>query len=578
MNPAELKTDKIGIVYLKVDGDSTKYPCTSARIVFAMNTIAQASVVVGGGVPLDIKNGSSRIVQPERILDRLISMSSGRQRFLACELYEDEYDESGTHGNRRIFTGYIVSGGVNYKAGPPGAFTIQFDCMSYQCLLLVSPVSAFTLAQGVKLIYRDNTGKPITLDTMTKPDHAMSAISFAQRLEMFASQLAGQKLDTILAHVMAFVVHAASLLPAGDSLSDNEDEHTRKLVEDSIFSNYRINDSATYTTESYANKLWVTELGNELYGSITGSSLFEAIVSAMMSDSRLLNLVPRWSKHADKEHAADIMPMELVPDICWNTSAYGTINIKTKWINSVSYMNNAQASLNTPDVVIASFRSNNYDTFDGSTAPIGMACANNQLNSVLRANRNNLERVFSESSGYRVKEVTAPKWLHDAAMASREIARGEIAGGNISFIPKYYIPKTEAEAQNAYVQKLTVDNYISTSVGQICTSLADDIAQAILIRNYMMLDSCTVTLLPSARFGGTGEVFENSLGKMVKIDLSDMETTEGSDLSVTGMLTSIVYQYSAAERSTSSYVLGLSRVHPSEVRIRDLNCPIYMRA
>ena len=546
---------KIGTIVLKAGGQ--EFPCTALSLHMSINNIPSATVVVGCGDL--IANPEKKVASAEDLLSQVLS----RHKQAYLEMVECSIMEDLDGARTTIFKGVIVAGYVMYKTGTPTIRAIKFQCMNQACKLYVAPLSAHRNICGASIVkYMNDT------DAYAKEKIDKSAFLFSMGNQLDADHIReqvlkrghGQSLAKLVAGVVNEIVAAESEGAKGE-LSGKDITH----VADYLYSNYKVN-AGTLSPDS--EEAFVRELTAGILQAIYSGSIYEAIQRTILSNSFMLNIVPRWSDQNFK--------LEIAPTRAWITT--GRVVVGADNVISMDSVYKPLVCLNTPDAFIAHF-----DTSEElMKAAAAQQVATSGINGVFSTNPELLETLKArfQTGGnvplktqaldehlFKTKYYPAPTWLYNIFM-------------KVSQTENERKPAAKAKHTTASNQTGAKSNTLEeaeAAVAQVNVQkereLADLVAKALFNHLFGAGDTAYVRVLPSLRF----KWFEANLGNVLDIRFDNTKKLSASPLNIRGMLQAVHYEYSSGTSSTVSYTIELSRVRPVDPSEKSIECPLYQR-
>ena len=536
-----------------------EFPCSTFQMTMRLNDIAGAVVHVDMGV--SIKDGT--VYNPEQLLSRVM----GRERSdnsaglvpctVICIRNKLRFP---------VFNGYISSGELSYSAMYPPKKYAVFRCMAPQCMLMDSPLSAYVEAGGGDIVDRLTSSERISAGTaMTRSGFYLGQrTDIAEAVSSLSSKLEGRTVAERCGILLEMVRLKSSFKQAKD-MSKEIDADKTDLVKYLGGKTYLNKDMAGMDKDvAFA---WDAQMAASLANGMLGGSIWSALYNVLRSTEYMLSLIPRVSLEEDFDFKMDVRP-----STAWKTGGAEPLALEAGDILSIKMKALPLSVLSTPDVFIVNFSSpcpfNLNDEGKDRMLPggVGVACSDPKMQAKLRSasSVSELGKMLEQCKTYRTKEFDAPQWLHAVAPAALT------KGGGKGEKSELRTPDTTEEAQESEKNTYELDKAVLDSV-------ANEIAEALLVHFYMSQDSVDVHVSPDLFFGSLG--LENRIGETLELDLLtgqvDFAWDTVSSLALRGVLECLDFEYVAGEATSSRYVLTLSHVRPADAKVPEVECPMY---
>ena len=564
---SNLYTTSIGTITLWANFPEGKkrYICTSLILNTRLNTLPTASVVIGCGRSIRIGHLDDSDNSAEDILAYITNNINNGSDFIDCEIYEEQLD-----WKQLIFKGCIIAASLVYKTGNVTMRGVRLECMNAACRLYCQPFGAYSNRCGAEIVDK-------ILALVSQADDNVPAASKygMERIEaldttMLCMDLQPYIADKDIATKIAYISDAIAIMT----------HHTVNLVNaikegklgnilhinDYIKSDYYLN-AASLAVNNQTDSDYNLSLCARLHGSLRTGSIFDSILSTILSTDYMLTLVPTW---ADKDFV-----MELRPSLAWESWVAGVLGFDDIAEMNSSY--NPLQHINDPEVFAVDFTpAVEFDAPDGekgnpgsamvgvySTVPAvkewaALRFSNSTIEAPLRA------KITENMIKYKWREYPAPPWMRNSIIRTVE---GEKDEQNNYIIAR----RTWNKEGSDNIYDPVVRDY------EACYAIADLIAQAFYSHMHGASATAQLTLLPDLRFGFhyDGWALEQHIGELI-----DIKPSENGDkqLAMRGMIEGIQFEYNAGQSASCKYSMTLSRVRPYDANEKAVPCPVYVRA
>lgn len=593
----EMTADQVGtfIFYAEDKGVSDSWPCTSLKLTMGLNALTSATVVVGCGYALGNIENDKTDHSAELLMKRVVDNVEEGSSMVNCWIVERFSDDE----EYLVFAGVVVGASLVYKAGTVTNRAVRFECLDKACYLYAVPMGLTRYLVG-SYIMTAMTGwetNPITQYGVLYS----RTVDIAALCTNLAPKISGPA--DIITRISYIVDGIIAVSGGQDTVSVNPDTLDIMHIRDYIACPYTINkelytkrrplnayqqartSSPTYEAYQHTDDKSVNavdgdfnkEIGMRLLALLQRSSVLEAIVAIVTSDSYMMALSPRLGGG-----------MILQPSKAWAGDVKRVLNFsKIKSINStVSPLKHVA----DPDVFVVNYSAAipmdgaimpKLDTTGLPVALTGIYTKHKEVmemrDAVLSGKKTDMPSIIP-SIMFKYRAYSAPGWLNDAFI------------GNLT-TPDQSTSEQQAPANNVRIPDLYQTNKEDRPVKENASydlndgrKIADKIAKALFAFIHGRTSTAEIEVLPNLRFGygepDMSTALENLIGEVIDIlpDSSmDKELMKKTDnlLAIRGMVSEVSFSYDSGTASSCSYSIKLSRVRPVKDREESIVCPLY---
>lgn len=553
------------------------YSCTSAEIVYTLNDLPTANLVIGQGSPLSQSDTTAAYTngQLQDLLDDSRELRKAgttaedytATKMLRCTLYEA--DAKSTKLNA-VFRGWIVSVQGVQRAGNMTVKALRVQCMGLAAVLHVAPVAGYRRTSGAILVNAAASGREIPKNNGASnagvdPFSVIANTSDAAIVARYNDYLVDKDVLTRIAYLANIITQMHEARAAETNYEEFAADDSILHIKRYIYCNWKPQvPELTQNGYNHNNDLGIYQLNTsnsfslflcgQLLQMLQQSSILMTIGAICTGTDVMMNLVPHFKLGGD----ANSFRMELKPSEAWN--AVNVIEIPDNYVTGFNSALNHLEHLSDPQAIVVNFSRGvvAMDPVSRDGIPSGCFGVYSPIKEIQEwakyryadpANKEELKQQTSQQM-FKTQYFRAPYWLDWDYLSNKHTDS------------IYYRQPLGSQDNTGTVPSAEEINMLKAA------ELADYIAKALYAFLHGSSDTGVFDLTPDIRFGLDKEIgcLEDHIGSIVDI------------CGYRGMLQSVKYSYNSGKVTTGSYSISLSSLRPVDKNEPRLECPLYALA